>query len=235
MKKLSSVITTAVFILAANVATAAQVSLTTISGIWSAGQLTNNQSPTGVGTSDINWGTSWQGNPLSGYSFDAALAPSVLVQDQPFDFGLFTHKNFPILGSTLSWARLDLTFDLMVDGVLRPLSASYLFTHVETPNVGGGNCCNDRVNFDTLASAYDSVNIDGLEFTFKLDGFLDELGKPVSFFSTEENKNNTAHLVGRFTTLNDVPPVSPVPLPASAVLLGAALLGLRAAGLRRKA
>ena len=162
MKKLSSLVSAVVFILAANVATAAQVSLTTISGIWSAGALTNNATPTGVGTNVLTWGTSWQGNPLSGYSFDAAIAPSQLVQDEAFDFGLFTHRNFPILGNSLSWARLDLTFDLLVDGVLRPLSASYLFTHVETPNVGGDNCCNDIVNFDTLATAYDSVNIDGV-------------------------------------------------------------------------
>lgn len=218
-------------------AQAAQVSLTDITGVWSAATLDNNNSPSGVGTSSIVWGVPDTANGKSGYTFAAADPASNLVADTPFTFGLFTHKNFPIYPPSLVSAQLSLSFDLTVDGVAQSLGATYLFNHTETPNLGGGNCCNDIVSFLTSAVAFDSVVIGGVEYTFKLDGFVTDSGTPVSFFSTEEGKLNSAYLVGRFTAVDPTidPPPSPVPLPLPIALLGFGVTGLAAVGkLRRK-
>ena len=219
-------------------AEAAQVSLTDISGVWSAATLNNGGAPSGLGTSAISWGVPDTPKGQSGYTFDAAAPASDLVADTPFAFGQFTHSNFPIYDPSLVSAQLSLSFDLVVDGVAQTLNATYTFNHTETPNDGGGNnCCNDLVEFLTSAVSFDSVTIGGVEYTFKLDGFVTDAGKPVSFFSTEEGKRNTATLVGRFTTVEPVDPgPSPVPLPLPVAMLGFGVTGLGVLGkLRRKA
>lgn len=238
MSRLSGVLVAATVGLFALSASAAQVSLTDIAGVWSAAKLSDGSAPAGVGTSSMAWGVPASGNTKSGYTFTAGAPATDLVQDTPFSFGLFSHENFPIFGSSLVTAELSLTFSLLVDGVANSLDATFKFKHTETPNIGGGNCCNDLVQFLTGDVVFDEIDIGGVKYTFKLDGFVGADNKLVSLFSTEENKSNTARLVGRFTTVDpstEPPEVSPVPLPLPAALLGFGLAGLGVVGrLRRK-
>lgn len=238
MSRLSGVLVAATFGMFALSASAASVSLTDIDGVWSAAKLSDGSAPAGVGTSSMAWGVPASGKTKSGYRFAAGEPASDLVKDTPFSFGLFSHENFPIYGNSLVSAELSLTFSLLVDGVAKSLDATYKFKHIETPNVGGGNCCNDFVEFLTGDVVFDEIDIGGVKYTFKLDGFVGADGKLVNLFSTEENKSNSARLIGRFTTVDpsiDPPEPSPVPLPLPAALLGFGLTGLGVVGrLRRK-
>lgn len=187
----------------------------------------------------MSWGTPVSGTQKSGYTFTSVPAPSELIKDEPFTFGLFTHDNFPITGTSLVWAQLALVFDMNVNGVLHKLTANYLFKHTETANVGRNNCCNDLVEFAPIANSFDTITIGSIKYAFKLDGFVTNAGNPVSFFSTEESKSNSARLVGRFTSVGPADPTpeepSPVPLPLPVALLGFGIAGLAGVGrVRRK-
>lgn len=219
-------------------AAAAVVNLTDITGTWGPAQLTDGTNPTGVNTSHIQWGRPVTAGDYSGYKFDGTGNGSNLVADQSFVFGTFTHENFPVYDASLDWAQLNLTFKLSVDGTAHDLTASFRFDHTETPNTGGNNCCNDLVEFVSSVNDFDTITIDGITYTFQLDGFVSQNGNPVTFFSTEEGKANTANLVGRFTQVvdpTDPSGPSPVPLPLPVALLGFGVAGLGVLGkLRRK-
>ena len=47
----------------------------------------------------------------------------------------------------------------------------FQFSHDETPNVGGGNCCNDIVTALTNPGGSTSVILNGIEYIFAFTGF----------------------------------------------------------------
>ena len=169
-------------------------------------------------TSIVRWGTV-TGTPQSGYDFTAASPlppPFQLPGPVPFfSLGSFVHRNFAVDDPSLTSVQLDVFLVIAVDGVPRPpLTFTYTFNHVETPNnldpcpfdpVPPPDGCSDRVSI-VASPTPTTFNVDGVDYTLGLS-FLDPNGNPVSQFITSEGGvTNTTGLVGQFTP----PPSTPV-------------------------
>jgi len=157
--------------------------------------------------------------PQSGYDFTAA-SPLPPPFDLPgvvpfFSLGSFVHRNFAVDDPSLTSVQLDVSLVISVDGVPRPpLTFTYTFNHVETPNeldpcpfdpVPPPDGCSDRVSI-VASPTPTTFNVDGVDYTLALS-FLDPNGNPVSQFITSEGGvTNTTGLVGQFTP----PPGTPV-------------------------
>ena len=225
-------------LMSASFASAATVTVTDVVGIWSSATKDDGTSAAGVGTSAITWGTP-AGSGYSGYVFEGATVPFSPAPETQFAFGKFTHRNFPVYPPALASAVLDLSITVLVDGESHTLGASYQFTHDETPNtagtcpVGSVSVCDDIVSFAPIANSFDTVEVDGIKYTFLLDNFVNSMGVPVDRFLTQENAANVAELVGRFTS--EIPAVPAVPVPAALPLLMAGLGAFGVVRSRRKA
>ncbi len=218
------------------------VTVTSVVGTWSntTQDGTGSGSVFGQGTSVISWGqpTNQQlNNPdlkQSQYIFTPNTTPISTTAESPFIFGTLTHENWTIFAPSLLTAQLNLTIGFEIDGVEQtPLSASYLFTHNETPNsspcgFSSTSVCDDIVTFAPIASSFGTIDVNGTLFTFVLDNFQNPLGTNVSAFQTLEANSNQAFLVGRWTS--EVPIV---PLPAAAWLMLAGIGGLGLMARRR--
>lgn len=220
------------------VANAATVTVTSVSGVWSSGVQTNGNAPTGIGTSSISWGIPVTPRLYSGYTFAATGVPFSPVAESTFTFGTLTHNNFPIYAPSLSSAVLDLTVAVDIGGTSQNLTAQYLFSHNETTNTAGTcpagsvTVCDDIVSFSPIYSSFDTINVDGVEYTFVLDNFVNSDGVSVSNFLTAEGQANTAQLVGRFTSEIPLPAV---PVPAAFPLLVGAIGALGFVARRKRA
>jgi large repetitive protein len=204
-------------------ASAAEITYTSLTGSWhdpvdnvpgvQAGDpvITN-----GVPTSIIRWGND---TPQSGYDFNAAdplPPPFQLPGPLPFfSLGSFVHHNFVVGDPSLTSVQLDVVLVISVDGVPRPpLTFTYTFNHVETPNnldpcpfdpVPPPDGCSDRVSI-VASPTPTTFNVDGVDYTLSMS-FLDPNGNPVSEFITSEGGvTNTTGLVGEFTP----PPGTPL-------------------------
>ena len=170
----------------------------------------------GAPTSIIRWGDD---TPQSGYDFNAAdplPPPFQLPGPLPFfSLGSFVHHNFVVGDPSLTSVQLDVVLVISVDGVPRPpLTFTYTFNHVETPNnldpcpfdpVPPPDGCSDRVSI-VASPTPTTFNVDGVDYTLSMN-FLDPDGNPVSEFITSEGGvTNTTGLVGQFTP----PPGTPV-------------------------
>ena len=226
-----------VFVASACATNAATVTVTSVSGIWSSGVQTDGNAPAGLGTSSISWGIPVTAGLYSGYTFAAAAVPFSPQAETTFTFGTLTHENFPIYAPSLTSAVLNLAVTVDIDGVNQILTAQYSFVHNETPNTAGTcpagstTVCDDVVSFSPIASSFDTIDVDGVLYTFLLDNFVNAKGVTVTNFLTAEDQSNTAQLVGRFTS--EIP-VSPVPVPAALPLLFGAIGALGLAARRRK-
>lgn len=224
---------------------AATVSVTGISGIWASA--TPAAAVSGIGTDTISWGTPAGGSAQSNYNFTAQGTPINLLEGVSALMGQFTHTNFPITGSSLTAAVLDITFDLLIGGTTAAsITNSYNFTHWETENaqdpcangdaqgVGvNSNGCADRVQATLNNATAQTFTVDGVEYTINLDsfgGFGTEGGLPT--FWTVEGQSNTADLMMSYSTY--IPP-APIPLPATAWMLLAGIGGLAAYRRRQRA
>jgi VCBS repeat-containing protein len=87
----------------------------------------------------IDWGTD---SGRSSYVFTDAPAlvgsgGATVDPGTPFVLGTFTHDNYPIsLGTAISAARLQVTFNLLIGGQLVHVDHTLEFDHNETPNSG---------------------------------------------------------------------------------------------------
>ena len=212
-----------VALLSAPSTSAAEITYTSLTGSWhdpvdnvpgvQAGDpVITNGNPTSI----IRWGDS---PPQSGYDFNAAdplPPPFQLPGSLPFfSLGSFVHHNFPVGDPSLTSVQLDVVLVISVDGVPRPpLTFTYTFNHVETPNnldpcpfdpTPPPDGCSDRVSI-VASPTPTTFNVDGVDYTLSMS-FLDPDGNPVSEFITSEGGvTNTTGLVGEFTP----PPGTPV-------------------------
>ena len=181
-----------------------------VDGVWSS--VAPGGAASGVGTNQIMWGTPVYRSQQSGYLFEGAAPPAIVgnVGDQ-FDIGTFTHINYPITGSSITNATLDVTFDLTIDGVFfNDVMFSFMFEHEETPNSGANP--DDIVTFVNPAQDQ-AVIANGQSYLVQLLGF-EVGGNLVDEFFTKEKYTNTAELVAVIT------PTSVVPEPMTYLTLG---------------
>ncbi|MFH7244509.1 MAG: THxN family PEP-CTERM protein [Spirulina sp.] len=188
-------------------------------GVWTTA--TPNGAISGVGTNTISWGTPAEsGGQKSSYVFAGRSTFTAPTDGTKFSLGEFTHNNFPITGTTLSEANLEVSLTGDISKVF-----NFVFKHIETPNnanpcaEGGDQPCPDRVFLPSLFSQ-ETVNIGGQDLFLKISGFEVD-GVTTQSFLTKENQANTAFLVGQFT-----------PVPTPALLPG--LIGMGIAALRKR-
>lgn len=204
--------------------------ITTIEGEWSAAD----PAVSGIGTEQILWGTS-SGYGQSGYLFEPSVTPLSVLPESPFILGTFSHLNKPIRGTLLQEAELTVSF--FFEGLAEAITSVFLFEHYETHNQmqicanrGSNytginrNGCADRVGAILNEARSDTVEIDGKNYFMDLSGFEYD-GAVFDYFWTAEKKNNLANLVGVLRTAEDEP-LTPVPLPASGILLIGAIAAL---------
>jgi len=210
---------------------AATISIDGITGQWEAP--IGGDNIRGAGTSNLKWGQEATSAGQSGYRFEAQ-ATSFDTVNSPFYLGAMWHDNNPIFsGGGITGADLRLSVTGTVDGVAFTMGGVYGFDHFETPNTPSGLCaaggpppCADLVTFTGVSDYFgDTLQAGGEEFVFNLDGFEDSFT-----FLTDENNANSTGIYASFSS-SRLPP-APVPLPASVLLLGAAVAGLGA--LRRR-
>jgi hypothetical protein len=229
---------------AATSASAALININTVNGSWvSTDPAAPNVSTSSVGLGESNNRISW-GDPAfpntqqSAYQFNSLAPIENIAEEESFNFGKFTHFNFPILasGPSLNSATLQVVTNLTIkEGVEEKtldLISFFDFTHNETPNADnpcadGGvnnapgtvnvNGCADSVSIDLNEGMSTSVSFGGKDYFIDIAGFFagDEL---VDTFWTAENQENEATLRGIVTSV--------VPEPSTFALLGLGLMGL---------
>ncbi|MBE9063631.1 THxN family PEP-CTERM protein [cf. Phormidesmis sp. LEGE 11477] len=225
LQKLSavSILASASWFAASGIAGA--VSLTT-SGTWS--DIDPTSGITGGGTNQISWGNpSNPSNSQSSYVFDGVSTMSNVADlTTSFLLGTFTHNNFPITGTSLDSATLNVNLGLDT------LSETFAFgfNHNETNNATpcdptGTTVCPDVVTFLNNSSSTQSILLDGVEYALAISGFSTDGGATLtSQFVTEEGQANNAQLFGQLT------PATPIPTPA--MLPG--LVGMGIAAIRKR-
>ncbi len=217
-------------------ATAASLTLTDINGAWSS----STPRVDGIGTSQIRWGRPAETRE-SGYNFSSSATPFTVEDQREFVVGTFSHENFPVFGSFLRRANLQVNFS--VTGVSEAITSVFSFTHFETTNnPGSGRCpngeadgvgvnaagCADRVTATLNEEQSESFVIDGVTYVLDILGFRRD-GERFTEFWTQENQSNEAELVAIFRVEDGEPPVEPpseVPLPAAGWLILAGLATL---------
>ena len=211
---------------------ASALTITKVAGSWvnadPAGDITiNNSGPSG-GISTARWGTD-TGFGQSGYDFvSRSTSFEVEADGTLFALGDFTHQNWPITAPSLN--TIDLKLDLASLGIF-DLSATFNFTHDETPNDPGPPVSNDLVTLSNPTVSHEFA-IGSTSYYFSLIGFSQDAGASLAtFFSTIEEQNNTATLYAQIT---DRSTSQPIPEPTTMLLFGTSLIGLAGAKLRKK-
>lgn len=182
-----------------------------------------NNSLNGINTSFVQWGIS-TGTGQSGYQFAGNAPVSSIPLDTPFALGTFTHYNYDILanGGTLTSVQLSVSLNLGLNSISIPLNTLYDFNHNETPNIAtpiNNPINNDIVTLVNNSSRVSVFDINGVSYTLTLLGFADSVNSPLfQAFSTVEQQNNSALLIGEFSRTDVL-----VPEPSTYLLLGTLL------------
>ena len=215
---------------AAGSASAADIDITNVDGIWTA---TNPGASvvSGLNTNLIEWGDPATNDGPSGYQFTNATTPFPVTIGTEFNLGTFTHFNFPVFPPSLESAELTVSSTIQIDGVSQMISSVFDFTHFETTNNlnpcpdGGANGsgvnvngCADRVTIALNSGASQSFTVGGVEYFVDITGFLFGGEFATEFWTTEEAENEA--------TLRGVVRAASVPEPGTLALLGLGLLGL---------
>ena len=231
-------------IVAATAASAATITVTGITGTWvdvvPSGVTISNSADNGTDTSSLRWGTPSGQSNQSGYDFTTVAPGSVTLTEEYLQFEIadFTHLNFPISGTSLQSADLQVVLTLDVDGTPFSVSNVFSFAHDETTN-NSGNCPSDATPCDDFVSVTGanefggSLMIGDVEYFLQVEGFkATSDSSPVHTFRTVEGQTNSAGLWVSFRTEREL---QAVPLPAGGFLLLSGVGALAVARKRRKA
>lgn len=182
--------------------------------------------------SQVRWGNPLLFGDKSGLGFTGVTSQSFDV-DETFEIGTLRHFNQSVTQPFATKADLGINLNFSTPSVSQTFN--FTFNINETINQPPPACpvgnppCADIV---TLPNAFPSetFNIDGVNYTLELLGFLDSTtGEPVEQFVSPENGiPNSATLVAKITT----PTSEKVPEPTAMVGLG--LLGLYIMGRRNQ-
>jgi len=240
----------AFMLVAASSANAETINISSVTGQWLNVGGDSVYRLNGLGGDKISWGApANKDNRQSSYEFKGAS--NLLVNDAAgetwFDIGTFTHTNQTLWAqSYLTDYKLDSikTAQLRVgvtadfgSGVVRTLFSVFTFSHYETPNgakvcANGAanhtgvniNGCADRVTLSKAEALSEKLVVGSKQYEFDIAGLIGD-----NPFWTKEQYTNEAIVQAKFL-VTDVPPPSPVPLPAGGLLL---LTGLGATVLLR--
>ena len=183
-------------------------SLNSSVGIWT--DVDGGSSVIGVDTKEVRWGT---GSPQSGLRFDA-VGTQTFDENTKFLLGTLTHMNWPITDAA-DGATLEITLSFSEPEISPNPTFTYEFKIEETPNVGScpswqksNTHCDDRITFPNSYGGT-VITIDDIKYTLVIDGFVDSYtcgsvgSAPASlaYFITEEQKDNTAYLVGHLSSV----------------------------------
>jgi VCBS repeat-containing protein len=161
---------------------------------------------------NLSWGTPASSNGQSGYTlvdntdFNSP-AGSTITLGESFKLADFQHLNFPVnIGSSiLDEVSLTMHMDVVVNGVSTavPINAEILLDHNETPNSNA-----DPRDIITLPSQIIPISINGVDYSFQIDGFMGADGNIVSTIYTNENATNSFELMGSIHSTDPLPIVS---------------------------
>ncbi|MEI8632526.1 choice-of-anchor K domain-containing protein, partial [Vibrio sp. PP-XX7] len=109
-----------------------------------------------------------------------------------FTLGSFTHHNASIAasGDSLEDAILNLTFNVVIDGVTTEVSLNATLTHDETSNYGGNSA--DTV---TISAEPYTIDVNGVTYAVSLDGFRQSNGQVVTTVATAEEQTDVFDIV----------------------------------------
>lgn len=220
-------------------AAAATLTVDNVAGAWT-NPVTNKKTwgpLTGTGTNTISWGIPLtKVDKRSNYSFNGGV-PVTASAPQTFLIGSYTHENWTVesLSTQLRQADLSVNVAGMAGGIGYSLLSAFTFTHNESRNNAGCQVgtkpCGDLVTIAGLSGGSTAITVGSTIYTLVIDGFVNALGgSVVTSFMTAERQATTLYLQARLD-MSTVPP-TPVPLPASGLVLAAALGGIIA--LRRR-
>ncbi len=179
-----------------------------VTGIWPT--TSNDSIVSGEGTSQIRWPSGSSNQSGLGFVGVSGLdLESLTTSGDSFILGTLTHYNHPVQ-SSIVWSDLKITL-----GLPTPKDFTFRVQIDETPNTQNlSGCtsgfqltttpCDDKVTFpDSISDQI--VTVGGIDYTLIIDGFKRTLsGTTLDSFVTEENKDNTASLVGHFVPVGRI-------------------------------
>ncbi len=182
-------------------------SLDSSGGIWTS--VNGGSNITGLNTNEVKWGNS-TGHGQSGLRFDS-VGTQTFNENTKFLLGTLTHKNWPINnaanGATL---QIKLSFS---EPAIPDKTFSYNFDIDETTNTFGtcpswqqtSTPCDDKITFPNSYGS-EVITINDIQYTLVIDGFVnsyscESIGNVLNYFITEEQKDNSAYLVGHLSSV----------------------------------
>ncbi|MFA9274719.1 MAG: retention module-containing protein [Candidatus Aquirickettsiella gammari] len=175
---------------------------------------TNGNSVTGINVDSTDayvdqllWGT---GDPRSGYELVDTVAltgatGSAISLGQAFEIGKFTHNNFPVSGSSLDRTDLQMSFDVVINGISTNVPFTVVLDHTETTNTSDPEASKDIIQ---LPSSSSTINIAGQNYVVSLNGFKDASGNLVTQIRTSESAASTFGIFATVTTVEPLPVAS---------------------------
>lgn len=177
-----------------------------VKGTSGSGNITTSSDASGIA---IQWG----GSSGSGYQFvyaDGLTGSAGVATDSLFSLGTFTHNNFVISSGqkTLDTAELEVTFKVMIDGVLTDVTTTIKLKHEETPNnkTPATHPDNDDIIKIVNPEHEQVIKVGDREYVLKIRGFLDG-DKLVETVHTTETEATSFELFAEIASTDDLPSV----------------------------
>ncbi|MCE8002281.1 BapA/Bap/LapF family large adhesin [Billgrantia ethanolica] len=178
--------------------------LTTTAG---SGSVTTTSNESGI---FIQWG----GANGSGYDFVYAEGLTGLegvTTDSLFSLGTLTHNNFVISANSkvLKTVDLEVSFKVMIDGVLTEVTTVIQLEHDETPNTHPDPTHPDNDDIVKILNPDQEqvIQVGDREYVLKIRGFLDSDGNLVDTVYTTETKASSFELFAEIVSTDDLPSV----------------------------